>query len=134
MKKLITTILTVLLPARVFAQSLDEFGKNLQGATTAGIEDLPKELYNVIASFIANRVFSILTGVAIAMAILFIMYGSLQYFTAYGDENRATGAKKTITYAFIGLIIAFMAMGIAGLVQQSITNNQALQATEFPVH
>lgn len=133
MKKIIGAIFLIFLPLRAFAQTLEDFGKSLETATQADEKDLPGKLYNAVAAFISNRVFQLLISAAVAMAILFIMYGSMQYFTAYGDENRATNAKKTITYAFIGLIIAFMAMGIAGLVQRSIVNRQALESNQFQV-
>jgi hypothetical protein len=132
MKKIIIFITALFLllsalPAPVSAQrTLSELEENLTAATQVGETQLPGELYRVIAGFIKERVFQLLISVAIAMAILFMLYGSLQYFTAYGDENRATNAKKTITYAFIGLLIAFMAMGIAGLVQQSIVNKEII--------
>lgn len=136
MKKILTTLLLALLPARVFAQAqtLQQFGNNLESAAqTTNANQLPVELYRAVSGYISSRIFPLLISSAVAIAVLFLMYGALQYFTAYGDENRATNAKKTITYAFIGLIIAFMAMGIAGLVEQSVTSRQSLNAQQAPV-
>ena len=137
MKKIITAILFAFLPAHALAQSsLGDLEEQLQATTRVRNGQLPQEVYRVIAVYLRDNVFVLLTRVAIALAIIFIFYGAMQYFTAYGDENRATNAKKTITYAFIGLIIAFMSMGIAGLVQQSTTNSliqQPLTNQQAPV-
>ena len=40
-----------------------------------------------------------------AVAIFFILYASFQYMTAYGDESKAEGAKKTIIWAVVGLAV-----------------------------
>jgi len=137
MRKIYITILLALLPTTASAAGyLDELEGNLMRATrTTNQGAVPGEIYKAIAVYINAWIFPFLIKAAIAVTILFILYGSFQYFTAYGDENKATTAKKTISFAFIGLIVAFMAMGIAGLVQRSVTNNQALQldAAKAPV-
>lgn len=131
MKKILFTILFALLPAHAMAQGLGSLDASLQAATAqTDPMALPAAVYQAIAIYLRDNVFVLLTRMAIALAIIFIFYGAMQYFTAYGDENRATNAKKTITYAFLGLIIAFMSMGIAGLVQQSITNSLILHPVQ----
>jgi len=57
-------------------------------------------------------------GAAVFTTILFVFYGAFLYFTAYGDENRATQAKKTLSYAFVGLLIVLLAFTIASFVQR----------------
>lgn len=135
MRKLLTTALLALLPARALAQSrLDAVGTALNDAARTGsTADLPQQTFRALALFVNDTVFFWLIRGAIALTILFMMYGSFQYFTAYGDENRATSAKKTVTYAFIGLLVAFMAMGISAVVQQSVTNNLILQGNTTTV-
>lgn len=141
MKKFITALIFALLPAHAFAQAvqpspsgLADFESSLNQATRNNDNtQLVSGVYGAVARFLNERVFQLLISSAIALAVLFIFYGAMQYFTAYGDENKATNAKKTLSYAFLGLVIAFMSMGIAGLVQQSVTNSQALQASQAPV-
>jgi len=135
MRKILTTTLLTLLPARALAQSrLDAVGTALNDAATAGsVDQLPQQTFRALALFLNDTVFFWLTRGAIALTILFMMYGSFQYFTAYGVENKSTTAKKTVTYAFIGLLISFMAMGISALVQQSATNNLILQPNQIQV-
>jgi uncharacterized membrane protein len=104
---------------------MDNLNQSLLNSTTAGGLNTPAEVYKAFATYINDRVFSFLIGAAITVTVVFVLYGSFQYFTAYGDENKATSAKKTITYAFLGLFISFLAMGIASYVQKSITAQTA---------
>ena len=104
--------------------TMDALNNQLTQATQTGGANLPSQIYNALATYINDRIFSFLIGAAITVTIVFVLYGSFQYFTAYGDENKATSAKKTITYAFVGLLISFMAMGIASYVQKSITSER----------
>lgn len=131
----LATALFTFLPARALAQTLDRFEADLRDLTqNVDNAALPTAVFSAIARYLGGRIIPMLISAAVALGIIFLMYGSMQYFMAYGDENRATSAKKTITYAFLGLILAFMAMGIAGLVQRSITNSQAPSAQQAPVH
>jgi amino acid transporter len=59
-------------------------------------------------------------GFITVIAVLFIIYGGIQYITASGDENTMKSAKKTITTAIIGLIVAGLAFAIVTLVTSDI--------------
>ncbi|MDP4127591.1 MAG: pilin [Bacillota bacterium] len=50
------------------------------------------------------------------VAVLFIIYGGLQYVTSGGNKDRAEAAKKTILYATIGLVVIVLARIIISLV------------------
>lgn len=104
-------------------EGLDQLANALDGASKGDINNMPSQLYSALATYINSRILSFLISVAIVVTIIFVFYGSFQYFTAYGDENKAASAKKSITYAFIGLLISLMAMGIATYVQRSITGS-----------
>lgn len=54
--------------------------------------------------------------VAGGIAAIYLIIGAIQYFTAYGDEAKATAAKNTILYAIIGVIIIVLAKAIIGWV------------------
>ena len=64
--------------------------------STYGLED--------IKTMIASAVQIALT-LAGTIAIIYIVIGAYQYFTAYGDEAKATKAKTTITWAVVGVIV-----------------------------
>ncbi len=117
------------------AMTLDQLANELANSGTQGnAQTLPAHLYKPIATYLNDRILSLLIAVAIIVTIAFVLYGSFLYFTAYGDENKATQAKKSITYAFIGLLISLMAMGIATYVQRSLVGNRAFtEGVSVPV-
>ncbi len=57
---------------------------------------------------IAN-VIQLATTIAGGIAIIFLIWAGFQYFTAYGNEEKANKAKITITWAIVGLIIIILA-------------------------
>ncbi len=59
-------------------------------------------------------------GFITVIAVLFIIYGGIQYITAGGDENTMKSAKKTITTAIIGLVVAGLAYAIVTLITSDI--------------
>ena len=92
---------------------LESLSNNLQDATRNSGAALPLAIKNTLVGWIQNYVFEFLWTALIFVVFAFVFYGGFLYFTAYGDENRAQMAKKTITYAFVGLAIGAAAMGIA---------------------
>lgn len=56
-----------------------------------------------------------------AVAVIMLVVGGFRYVTSNGDQNAITGAKNTILYAVIGIVVAFMAYAIAGFVIDQLT-------------
>lgn len=57
----------------------------------------------------AVRLFSIVIGVA---AVVMIIIGGLRYIIGLGDPNSISGAKNTILYALIGLVVAALSQAL----------------------
>jgi hypothetical protein len=51
-----------------------------------------------------------------AVAVLMIVIGGLRYTTSNGESSAISGAKNTILYSVIGLVIAIMAYAIVNFV------------------
>lgn len=102
---------------------VDQLGKDLTSAVTGtgGSEALANGLNKSFFNWVAT-VYPTFLGIVIFVVVAFVFYGSFLYITAYGDENRATMAKKTLTYAFIGLIIASLSWAIASYARRSVLN------------
>lgn len=58
----------------------------------------------------------VVISIAGAAAFLFIIIGGIQILTAYGDEEKITGAKKTITYAIVGLVVSILSYAIVSII------------------
>lgn len=63
-----------------------------------------------------NNILNVITYVIGAIAILMILIGALRYALSGGDAGSTTGAKNTIIYAVVALIVAAMANAIVNFV------------------
>ncbi len=74
-------------------------------------QDLEKGLMNL-----TNWVLGFISMIA----VLFIIWGGVQYLTSIGDESRMESGKKTVTYALMGLVIAALAYAIVNIIVSKI--------------
>jgi hypothetical protein len=51
-----------------------------------------------------------------AVSVIVIIIGGIRYVTSNGDASQVTGAKNTILYAVIGIIVALLAYAIVNFV------------------
>ncbi|MBA3758549.1 hypothetical protein H0X10_02865 [Candidatus Saccharibacteria bacterium] len=72
---------------------------------------------NEIIRLVIN-IFSLIVGV---IAVIMIIIGGLKYITSGGDSSNVSGAKNTILYAIIGLVIVALAQVIVRFVLQKTT-------------
>jgi hypothetical protein len=63
-------------------------------------------------------IFSLVVGV---VAVIMIIIGGLKYITSGGDSGNITGAKNTILYAIIGLVVVALAQFIVKFVLNRTT-------------
>jgi cytochrome bd-type quinol oxidase subunit 2 len=68
------------------------------------------------------NIFSLVVGV---VSVIMIIIGGLKYITSGGDSGNVTGAKNTILYAVIGLVVVALAQIIVRFVLAKVG-----QATE----
>jgi cytochrome bd-type quinol oxidase subunit 2 len=64
------------------------------------------------------NVFSVVVGV---VAVIMIIAGGFRYITSGGDSNKISGAKNTIIYALIGLVVVALAQVIVKFVLNRVT-------------
>ena len=79
--------------------------------------DEPGQKVNNLIAVIIN-VFSVVVGV---VAVIMIIVGGFRYITSGGDSGNVTGAKNTILYAVIGLIIVALAQFVVKFVISKTT-------------
>ena len=65
---------------------------------------------------IITKTIDFITKIAGTIAVLFLIYGGYQYMLGSISDDKE-GAKKTIQYAIMGLIVTFMAYLIVNLVK-----------------
>lgn len=74
--------------------------------------------FNHILTVVIN-IFSVVVGV---VAVLMIIVGGFRYITSGGKQESVTGAKSTILYAVIGLVIVALAQIIVKFVLDKATS------------
>lgn len=73
-----------------------------------------------VSSFVKTIV-NVLLFVLGAIAVVMIVIGGIRYTVSNGDTSAVTGAKNTILYAVIGLVVAIMAYAIVNFVVDNFT-------------
>lgn len=89
-------------------------GGNLTSTAAAGCATDPNSgsrVQNIITS--AINIFSIVIGL---VCVVMIIIGGLKYVTSGGDSGAVSGAKNTILYAVVGLVIVAIAQVIVRFV------------------
>jgi cytochrome bd-type quinol oxidase subunit 2 len=59
------------------------------------------------------NIFSVIVGV---IAVIMIIIGGLKYITSGGESSNVSGAKNTIIYAIVGLVVVALAQFIVHFV------------------
>lgn len=120
-----TLLMPLALPAATYAaEGIQEnlcAGANLDvnsSCNSGGITDQQtRDKINQILHTIVN-LFSLIVGV---VAVIMIIFGGLKYITSGGDSGNVTGAKNTLIYAIIGIVIVALAQFVVRFVLTKVT-------------
>jgi len=122
----IKTILVVLatfsliaVPASVYAASPSiqnslTCGTNLQADSTTCTA--PSATGTSSISTLINEVITVFSWLVGGISVIMIIYGGFRYVTSGGNDSSVSGAKNTIIYALIGLVIVALAQVIVHFV------------------
>ncbi len=88
-------------------------GNDTAGCADPGATDPGGTVDNIIKLVI--NIFSLVVGV---VSVIMIIIGGLKYITSGGDSGNITGAKNTILYAIIGLVVVALAQVVVKFVLQ----------------
>ena len=86
----------------------------------------PGRTFDDIKDIINTALGSYILPTAFFLVMLYGILGAIQYFTAYGVEEKATKGKKMMTYAIVGAIIVASAWLIVRYVGHFINANEAV--------
>lgn len=92
-------------------------GANLQVGNSDCDQGDPEGTVNNIIATVIN-IFSLVVGV---VSVIMIIIGGLKYITSGGDSGNVSGAKNTILYAIVGLVIVALAQIIVRFVLTNVT-------------
>ena len=131
--KIVLTVLTfslpLLLPATSFAASAipNNCNSNIANNINAGIDGAAggsggcgsnTGITSGITS-LATKAVNILSVIVGVVAIIMIIFGGFKYITSGGESGNVSGAKNTLIYAIVGLVIVALAQIIVHWVLNS---------------
>ena len=88
-----------------------------EGAAAAGVTDCENsDAAKTSFKNIVGTVINILSVVVGAVSVIMIIVGGFRYVVSNGDSNAMSGAKSTILYAIVGLVIVLFAQIIVAFV------------------
>lgn len=88
-------------------------GSTCQAAS--GQADATNKVNGIITTVI--NIFSLIVGI---VAVIMIVFGGFKYITSGGDSGNISGAKNTILYAIIGLVVVAFAQFIVQFVLNKV--------------
>ncbi len=74
---------------------------------------------------IFERVVNLLLFLVGAISVIMLIIGGIRYIVSAGDQNQVTGAKNTILYAVVGIVVAVIAYGIVNFVLEQLYTKPA---------
>lgn len=110
-----------LIPSLVFAQTQPD----IEGSLCAGADlqfGAPKDCAATGTASeeglnaLITKIVNIISVIVAIVAVIMIIYGGFKYITSGGDSGNVTGAKNTILYAIIGLVVVALAQFIVKFV------------------
>lgn len=79
--------------------------------------------FDPLTSQIQNIVNTLIFASGI-IAVVFIIVGGLRYILSQGDEKAVQGAKNTVLYAVIGLVVVILAFAIVNFVLSGVSSGK----------
>ena len=91
------------------------FGKDWNSVISGCVTEGGIARLTCLPAVFQNILFFALMAAGI-VAVIFIIYAGFRYVTSEGDQKRIDSARKTLTWAIIGLIIILMAFFIVNFI------------------
>lgn len=123
MKKLQLLIVSALAVVGIgFFVSLPAYAASPADSIKQGVEGIGGDEAQPSLEEGIKNVVNIMLFILGAIAVIAIIIGGIRYATSNGDASAIKGAKDTILYAVVGLIVAILAYAIVNFVIDAFTN------------
>ena len=88
---------------------------NFPGGSIGGVAGMPEGGVDTLGKILQVSITLLFITVTIA-ALIFLILGGIQWIISQGDKTKVEAARKRITYAIIGLIVAFASYFIISVI------------------
>ncbi len=92
------------------------------GANSAKGKDQQTNLFG--DSGIFKTVTNVMLFIVGAISVIMLIIGGIRYTVSGGDSSAVTGAKNTILYAIVGIIVSLLAFAVVNFVLTSFAGGQ----------
>jgi len=101
----------------VLAPHVDAVGFNksiAEGASSAHGVDQPTDLFGQAGIF--RTITNVMLYLVGAVSVIMLIIGGIRYVVSGGDSTAVQGAKNTILYAIVGIVVALLAYAVVSFV------------------
>lgn len=91
-----------------FSQSISD------GANSAHGVDQPADLFGQSGTF--RTITNVMLYLVGAISVIMLIIGGIRYVVSGGDSTAVQGAKNTILYAIVGIVVAILAYAVVSFV------------------
>ena len=92
-----------------------------EGANAARGVDMPADLFGQSGTF--RTISNVLLFLIGAISVIMLIIGGIRYVVSGGDSTAVQGAKNTILYAIVGVIVAILAYAAVNFVITSFSGS-----------
>lgn len=100
-----------------FNEGLSQGAKSAQGTDQSGNAGC---LFGTASEGCSSSLFKTITNVLLfligAISVIMLIIGGVRYVVSGGDSSAVTGAKNTILYAIVGIVVAILAYAVVNFV------------------
>ena len=127
-KRFTGRIITLSMEAGVFFLSFLQpvFAQDIQGGLQQGADDAAPTSTQGTELFGEDGIFRTITNILIfligAVSVVMLIVGGFRYVVSGGDSAGVEGAKNTILYAIIGIVVAFLAYAAVSFIISQLNN------------
>ena len=111
-----------LVPVAVSADIQSQLCKGTNLATDSAGQGCSANASDADLGNIASKVVNFLSLVVGVVAVIMIIVGGFRYITSGGESSNVSGAKNTLIYAVVGLIIVALAQFLVHFVLNTAAN------------
>ncbi len=118
-KQAVTSLIVAMVMVTGLTVALSPFAHadiDPSGSINSGVKDAGGGTTNSNLGVNIKSIVNVLLYVLGAIAVIMIVIGGIRYALSGGDSNSVTGAKNTILYAVVGLVVAMLAYAIVNWV------------------
>jgi cytochrome bd-type quinol oxidase subunit 2 len=101
-----------------FAQEITCTGTNCIGEGSESVSEDSPGLFEEGGVF--KQITNIMLFLVGIISVIMLIVGGIRYVVSGGDQNAVQGAKNTILYAIIGIVVAFLAFAAVRFVTTNL--------------